>query len=232
MTNIELEKLREKFEKVFYGPKSSHLTKFSKLISEEDYNLKDDVLFTLHTAVTKNSIDVVKFMLTNGADVARIDSNLVADLARDGKVSMLKLLFSEGLDGKNISSSAIVFAAVHLKVNSVKILLKNGVDVSSKESSVIQSVKRQDRTSNKEYREIIKLLVASGADIMKLSYKEASEIFGSPNDSVKSLTKNSPEKLIEAYVKRHAHYSKKGIIKLLNEAPRWIRPYYVKLMLN
>lgn len=219
-----------KYIHILSRPKSAHLKLFSEAIDIDKYDIKKDEENLFPEAALKSTINVVNFMIERGADVSRIGTGTVTDLARLGKTGILKVLFDNGLESRDIAPSSLIFTALEQKVGALKLLLKHGVNAAPENQSVILSVRRPENINNPKYREIMKELISHGADIMKLNYNEASDLFGSPNSAVRKLNNKSPEKFIEACLKRQCHHSKKGITTLANEAPRWLQPYYIKLM--
>ncbi len=92
----------------------------------------------LHFAT--NSIDVVKVLLENGADVNAVDDEKIAALhiaAKEGYVDVARVLIQNGADVNAVDVrklTALHYAGWKGHVDVVKVLMKNGADVNAVDS--------------------------------------------------------------------------------------------------
>jgi ankyrin repeat protein/Tfp pilus assembly protein PilF len=151
-----------------------------------DLNARDEIGYTLlEFAVERdddNSADIVKFLISKGADVHAKNSKGWTPLYTVKKADIAKLLISAGAEVN--AKDIIGFTPLHIVRNSdiAKLLISTGADVNAKDikwgmtplHNMSTSAKKEEKNGflqdyykelMKELIEIAKILVSSGADV-------------------------------------------------------------------
>lgn len=169
----ESKRLEKNTNELFLALKNKNLKKAKRLI-EQGVNVyaKDKVNRTsLHWSVENGYYEVVKSLLSNGADVHAVagvnQENLTSlhTAAGNGYVDIVKLLLDYGADINAQSKKGITplyFAAHKVKQNVVEFLLKNGAEVNyvNKKGDTLLHI-----AAKEGHVDVVKLLLDCGADV-------------------------------------------------------------------
>ena len=141
------------------------------LINSEDVKLIKDMAFEdedfleysmdyiFIVAVENNRLNMVKYLVSEGADVTADDNDAITYAGRYGYLEMTKYLVENGADVTAQDNATVIWASYNGCLNMVKYLVENGADISDQDNwSVCMA-------SENGQLETVKYLVKVGADV-------------------------------------------------------------------
>ena len=142
-----------------------YISKFLKIFNLSfnyfDYiNIKDDFGRTpLHLAVFKSNLEIVKYLVDNGADIYSGNNSPLMNAVGNGRLEIIKYLVEKGVNIHARNDDALAEASKKGHLEIVKYLIKNGADIHTKNDCALIWA------SLKNNFEIVKYLVEKGANI-------------------------------------------------------------------
>ncbi len=113
----------------------------------------------LQSAVGANQLEVVKYLVSEGADVDEGEGEALMLAAGRGHLDMIKYLLSLGVDIHRGDGVALISAAYGGRLNVVKYLVENGADVHADEDGALRFAAKGGHLN------VVKYLISQGADM-------------------------------------------------------------------
>jgi len=127
------------------------------MVAINNRNVTDDNCYYLYTAVEGGNLEVVKYLVSQGADIRTGDDSSVKSACWNGRLEILKYLVSRGADIHAGNDSSVRQASIKGHLEVVKYLVSQGAD--------IHAGNTVEWASQKGHLEVVKYLVDMGADI-------------------------------------------------------------------
>jgi len=153
-----------------------------KYLLEQGADLHVDNDYPLRKAARYGHLEVVKYLLEQGADLHVDNDYPLRYAAENGHLEVVKYLLEQGADLHAGDNDALRWAALRGHLEIVKYLVEQGADLHAENDWALRLAARNS------HLEVVKCLVEKGADSDRLSEEMIVNLFASYDLQVKKIT--------------------------------------------
>ena len=109
--------------------------------------------FLLRLSAENGHLDMVKFLVQNGADIHMLDDYALLFAAENGHLDVVKFLVQNGANIQSRSDRALRFAAQNGQLDVIEFLVKNGADIHDNDDEALREA------SENGHKDVVKFLM-------------------------------------------------------------------------
>ncbi len=147
-----------------------------------------DLRFELFKAAGEGSVEVLRFLIAQGADVTAGDNLAIITAARQGHMDIVRVLVENGVEASVACNMPVIAVIAGGHIDMVRWLIENGADVAAGDSEAVMVA------AARGHIDIVKLLIENGANVTAQSNRAIIEASRSGHtDIVKLLIENGAD---------------------------------------
>ena len=142
-----------------------------KYLVSQGADIRADDDFAVRWASENGYLEVVKYLVSQGADIRAVYDFAVRLACENGYLEVVKYLVSQGADIRAVYNYAVRYASENGNLEVVKYLVSHGADIRAYDDEAVRLA------SIIGHLEVVKYLVSQGADIHKIYTKHKKIIY-------------------------------------------------------